>query len=381
MSASFTRERNEIYETALAFARDEWGAIAEEIDATDQFPANTWQRLGEQGLLGAAVPEQYGGAGGDAADAAAICEALARVSPAIALSYGAHLNLCAHSILRNGSETQREKYLPTLCAGEQIGCMALTEPDHGSDAMGIRTSATRTADGWRLNGSKIFITNAPEASLAIVYARTNPEAGNRGLTAFLVELPAEGFTVSRTLDKVGSRGSKTGEIAFSDTPIGDDAVLGEVDGGFKVIMSGLDIERAFFSYLALGIAEESLALSLQYAREREQFGRPIAGHQLVQAKLADMYTGLYVARHACDHALSLVKNGARASREAAAAVLFATEHAVRAAEEAVQIHGGYGYMREFAVQRLWRDSKLGTIGAGTSEIRRLLIARELLGDR
>jgi isovaleryl-CoA dehydrogenase len=379
--ASFTRDRDDLYESVLEFARAEWGARAEQIDADDQFPPDTWQRLAEQGYLGAAIPEQYGGSGGDYHDAAAICEALARVCPPIALSYGAHLNLCAHNILRNGTDEQRERWLPKLCSGEWIGAMALTEPDRGSDAMGLRTTAVADGADWRISGSKMFITNGPDASLCVVYARTDPAAAPRGLTAFVVELPAEGFTVSRTLDKVGHRGSKTGELAFDATPVPATNVLGEVDQGHRVVMSGLDLERAFLAYMGLGVAEECLDLSLRYAREREQFGQPIAGFQLIQAKLAEMYTGLYAARHACNDALARCQRGERASLQAAAAVMFSSEHAVRAAEEAVQIHGGYGYMREFAVQRLWRDSKLGTIGAGTSEIRRLLIARELLGER
>lgn len=374
-------ERAAAFEAALAFARAEWGPVAAQIDECDEFPGDLWPRLAEQGFLGAGIPEQYGGAGGDYVVAAAIAEAFARVVPAIALSFGAHLNLCAHNILRNGTHEQRTRWLPGLCSGELVGALALTEPDAGSDAMGIRLRAERDDDSFLLTGTKTFITNGPVADVAVVYARTTPDAGSRGLTAFVVELPADGFSVSRSLDKVGHRGSPTGELAFDGVRVPASNVLGEVDGGYRIVMSGLDLERAFFSYLGIGVAAECLQLSLDYARERRQFGEPIATFQLVQAKLADMYAGLYSARSAADDALARVQRGERASLQAAAAVLVASEHAVRCAEEAVQIHGGYGYVKEFAAQRFWRDSKLGTIGAGTSEIRRLLIARELLGQR
>ena len=370
-----------LYDTALELTRRELGPIAEQIDHDDEWPAAFWKRLGEMGYCGAAVPEEYGGAGGDYMSAARIAEAITRVSPAVALSYGAHLNLCAHNILRNGTEEQKLRYLPRLSSGEWMGAMALTEPGAGSDAMGIRTTAVRDGDGYRISGSKMFVTNGPIADLIVVYAKTNPDAGNRGITAFIVEAPADGLVVARKLDKLGMRGSPTGELVFDEVYVPAENILGTLDEGFRVVMSGLDLERAFLSVLGIGTAEECLELSLKYAKEREQFGQPIAQYQLVQAKLADMYVGLYCARLAAYNALELIQSGKRASKEAAAAVLFASEHGLKTAEEAIQIHGGYGYMKEFPAQRFWRDGKLGTIGAGTSEIRRLLIARELLGER
>lgn len=372
-----------IYDSSLAFFRDRLAHRTEQIDRDDAFPHDVWREMGEQGYLGAGIDEQYGGSGGDFLTAGLICQSLTRVCPALALSYGAHLNLCAHSLQRNGTEEQKQQYLPGLCSGEVIGALALTEPDFGSDAMGIRTTATRddALSGYRISGSKMFITNGPIAGLAIVYAKTDPEAGNRGITAFIVELPADGFSVGRSLDKVGMRGSPTGELAFDQTPVSDENILGSLNQGFKVVMSGLDVERAFLSFLGVGVMEECLELSLTYARERKQFGVPIASFQLVQAKLADMYASLYADRLATQHAVRSAESGSRVSRDAAAALLRTAEDACKVAEDAVQIHGGYGLVHEYAVQRLWRDAKLATIGAGTSEIRRLLIARELLGER
>jgi isovaleryl-CoA dehydrogenase len=377
-------ERRAVFEAALELARAELAPLTAHIDSEDEFPTAFWQRLGEIGYLGAAVPEEYGGSGGDYVDAALICEAIARVSPAVALSYGAHLNLCVHNILRNGTPDQRARLLPALCSGERIGAMALTEPDAGSDAMGIRCVASPDPErpGWHsISGRKMFITNAPIADVFVVYAKTTPDAGSRGITAFVVESPAPGLAHEGKIDKVGMRGSPTGEVALDGVSVGPDAVLGEVDAGYRVVMSGLDLERAFLSVLGVAVAEECLELSIAYARQREQFGRPIGSYQLVQAKLADMYTGLHLSRLATYDAIERFQRGERISRDAAAAVLFASEHGLRCAEEAVQIHGGYGYTTEFPVQRYWRDAKLGTIGAGTSEIRRLLIARELLGER
>jgi isovaleryl-CoA dehydrogenase len=370
-----------VYDTALAFARKEFGPLAEAIDRNDRFPDDLWKKLGAQGFLGAGIPEEYGGSGGDYLTGGLICQALSRVSPAIALSYGAHLNLCAHNLYRNGTEAQKRKYLPKLASGEWVGALGITEPDAGSDAMGIKCVARREGDHFVVNGAKMFVTNGPGGDFMIFYAKTTPDAGSRGITAFMVELPHPGVTVSRKLDKLGMRGSPTGELVFQDAVIPAENVLGTVDMGFKVVMSGLDLERAFLSMLAVGSAEECLEHSLRYAQDRTQFGTPIANFQLIQAKLADMYAHLYTARLQASRALWLSQSGKRVSKEAAASILRTSEMASRVADEAVQIHGGYGYVKEFAVQRFWRDGRLGTLGAGTSEIRRLIIARELLGMR
>lgn len=378
---SLTDDQQLVYAAALAFARREFGPLAEEMDATDVWPADAWRKLGAEGYLGIAVPEEYGGAGGDYLQAALVCQALSRVSPAIALSYGAHLNLCAHNLLRNGSEALKKRYLPGLCDGSKVGALGITEPDAGSDAMGIKLTARADGDRYLLNGAKMFVTNGPNADFMILYAKTDPEAGKRGISAFCLELPAPGYQLSRKLDKVGMRGSPTGEIVFQDTPVAADHMLGTLNEGFRVVMSGLDTERAFYAFLALGVMEECQALSIKYAQAREQFGQPIAGFQLIQAKLADMYVAIFTSRLAALEAIRLAQAGVRCSKEAAAALLYASECSQRVADQALQIHGGYGYCKEFAVQRLWRDARLGTIGAGTSEIRRLIIARELLGLR
>jgi isovaleryl-CoA dehydrogenase len=376
-----SEEHRLVFETALAFARKEYGPIAERIDEEDAFPPDFWQKLAAAGYLGIGIPEAYGGSGGDYMTAALVCQAFTRVSPAIGLSYGAHLNLCAHNLLRNGTEAQKRAYLPKLCDGTWVGGLGITEPNAGSDAMGIECTARLDGDNYLLNGSKMFVTNGPGANFLLLYAKTDVAAGKRGITAFCLELPAEGFMVSRKLNKVGMRGSPTGELSFHNTPVPVANVIGEVNQGFKVVMSGLDLERAFYCFLALGCSEECLALSLAYAKERQQFGQAIAGFQLIQAKLADMYVGVFTSRLAAHEALRLAITGVRSSKEAAAALLYASETSQRIADQAVQIHGGYGYMMEFPVQRFWRDGRLGTIGAGTSEIRRLLIARELLGLR
>jgi isovaleryl-CoA dehydrogenase len=378
---TLSEEHQLVFETALAYARQAIGPIAEQMDREDHFPLDVWRELGQRGFLGAGIPEAYGGAGGDYLTGSLIGQALARVSPAMSLSYGAHVNLCAHNLLRNGTEAQKAKYLPKLAAGEWVGALGITEPDAGSDAMGIRTTARREGDHYVINGSKMFVTNGPVADFLIFYAKTDPEAGSRGITAFLLPLPAAGLTVSRKLDKLGVRGSPTGELTFQDVWVPVEDVLGVENEGFRVVMSGLDLERAFLSTMAIGLAEACLELSLKYATERTQFAQPIANFQLVQAKLADMYTGLYTARLAAYRAVWLAQSGARVSKEAAAAVLRASEMAQKVADEAVQIHGGYGYVHDFPVQRFWRDARLGTLGAGTSEIRRLIIARELLGKR
>ena len=381
MDFELSAEHQMAYESALAFAQGEIAPHSAEIERTDSFPAWIWKRLAEQGYTGIAIPEEYNGSGGDFLMAALVSRALGRGNGGIAMSFGAHLNLCAHNILRNGSAEQKSMYLPRLVSAEMIGGLALTEPNAGSDAMGIQMTARPAPGGYLLNGTKVFITNGPIANLLIVYAKTKPEAGSRGITAFILETSTPGFHVARQLSKLGMHGSPTGELVFEDAFVPEANVLGKVNEGFKVVMSGLDLERAFFAVSMVGGLEAALEVSLKYAREREQFGQPIANFQLIQAKLADMYTDLEAARLMAHRCMWLAQQGQRVSKEAAAALLFTARACMRAADQALQIHGGWGYLTDFEVERMWRNAKLGEIGAGTNEIRQLLIARELLGMR
>jgi isovaleryl-CoA dehydrogenase len=381
MDFELPEEHQLAFESAYAFAREEIKPHNAEIERTDDFPPWLWKRLAEQGYTGIAIPEEYGGSGGDFLMAALVSRGIGRVNGAIAMSFGAHLNLVTHNILRSGTEAQKQKYLPKLASAEMIGGLGLTEPNAGSDAMGIQTTAREVTGGFLINGSKVFITNGPIADLLVLYAKTRPEAGSRGITAFIFETKTPGFHVARKLQKLGMHGSPTGELVFEDAFVLDDCVLGKVNEGYKVVMSGLDLERAFFAVSAIGGLEEALAVSLKYAKERVQFGQPIANFQLIQAKLADMYTDLEAARHMAHRCMWLAQQGKRVSKEAAAALLFTARASMRAADSALQIHGGWGYLTDFEVERMWRNAKLGEIGAGTNEIRQLLIARELLGMR
>ena len=381
MDFELSEEHQLAYESAFAFARDEIRPHNAEIERTDDFPAWLWQRLADQGYTGIAIPEEYGGSGGDFMMAALVARGIGRANGAISMSFGAHLNLCGHNILRNGTEAQKQKYLPQIARAETIGALALTEPNAGSDAMGIQMTARKVDGGYLLNGTKVFITNGPIANVMIVYTKTKPEAGSRGITAFIFETATKGYHVARKLQKLGMHGSPTGELVFEDAFVPDENVLGKPDEGYKVVMSGLDIERAYYAVSAVGGIEGALELSIKYAKEREQFGQPIANFQLVQAKIADMFTDLEAAKHMAHRALWLAQQGKRVSKEAAAALLFVARASSRAANETLQIHGGWGYLTDFEVERLWRDARLGEIGAGTNEIRQLLIARELLGMR
>ena len=381
MDFELSEEYQLAYQSAFEFGQKEIKPHNAEIERSDDFPPWLWKRLAEQGYMGIAIPEEYGGSGGDFMMAALVARGLGRANAAISMSYGAHLNLCAHNILRNGSEEQKQKYLPKLASTEMIGALALTEPNAGSDAMGIQTTARPVDGGYVVNGSKVFITNGPIADVMVLYTKTRPEAGSRGITAFIFETKTPGFQVARKLQKLGMHGSPTGELVFENAFVPEENVLGKVNEGYKVVMSGLDIERAYYAVSAIGGLEAALEISIRYARQREQFGQPIANFQLIQAKLADMYTNLEAARHMAHRALWLAQQGKRVSKEAAAALLFVARASSRAANEALQIHGGWGYLTDFEVERMWRDARLGEIGAGTNEIRQLLIARELLGMR
>lgn len=372
-----TDEHRLLRDTALAWARKELGPIADDIDRTDEFPPGVFRKLGDLGVLGVTVPREYGGAGADLLSGVLVIESLARVSASVALSYGAHANLCVNNIYANGTEAQRRAYLPKLCSGEHVGALALTEPDAGSDAMGIRTTARADGDDFVLNGSKMFITNGTIADVFVLYAKTAPEKGAKGITAFIVERGFAGFSVERKLDKWGHRGSPTAELRLDDVRVPRANVLGPVDAGAGIMMRGLDSERVFLAGESIGIGAEALALAVAYARERQQFGQRIGDFQMIQGKLADMYTQVEAAR-ALVYRTAALAESAPVHKEAAAAILFAAEMSTRVALDAMQVHGGYGYLNELPLGRLVRDAKLLEIGAGTSEIRRLIIGRELM---
>ncbi len=379
MDLTLPEEIRELQGGARRYVRKEIAPIADRMDRADELPEGIFRKLGAQGFLGPTIPAEYEGLGLSYFAQAVLLEEIARVSPALALSVGAHSNLCADNLARNGSDELKARFLPPLVRGEAIGALALTEPGAGSDAMGLTTRAERRGDCYILNGSKQFITNGPVADTLIVYAKTAPERGAHGITAFLVTRDTPGFSVSRKLDKMGMRGSPTGELAFRDAEVPADRVLGRENEGVRVVMGGLTIERAVLAAIPVGIMEECLELSLAYARTREQFGEKIGRFELIQAKIAEMYFQLEASRGLLYRALDSVAGERRSGRESAAALTVASEASTRVALEAIQIHGGYGYMRDLPLERLARDAKLLEIGAGTSEIRRLLVARELLG--
>jgi isovaleryl-CoA dehydrogenase len=379
MDLSLTEEERELREAARRFARKEIQPVADRMDREDYFPRDVFRRLGEQGFLGVTVPTAYGGLGLSYLSQALILEEIARVSPALALSVGAHSNLFADNVGRNGTDAQRQGFLPSVVRGESVGALALTEPNAGSDAVSLRTRAERHGDHFVLNGSKQFITNGPVADSLLVYAKTAPDRGAHGISAFLLRRGTPGFAVARSLDKMGMRGSPTGELAFQDCRVSADQLVGVENDGVRVMMSGLNVERAVLSAIPVGIMAECLDRSIAYAREREQFGQKIGRFQLIQEKLANMYTELEASRQLLYAALEQVTTDPRRMGLSAAALTYSSEASTRAALEAIQIHGGYGYMRDLPLERLARDAKLLEIGAGTSEIRRLLLARELLG--
>jgi isovaleryl-CoA dehydrogenase len=368
---------DEIRASVRRFARAEIAPLAAEVDRTNLFPQPLWRKLGEQGLLGLTVPERWGGADiGYLAHIVAM-EEISRASASIGLSYGAHSNLCVNQLRLNGSDAQRERYLPGLVRGEQVGALAMSEPGSGSDVVSMQLRAELHGDHYVLNGSKMWITNGPEADVLVVYARTTPAGGARGLTAFIVESGFHGFSRGPKLDKLGMRGSNTCELFFEDCHVPVANVLGAVNRGAAVLMSGLDYERAVLAAGPLGIMAAALDLVLPYVHDRQQFGEPIGTFQLMQAKVADMYTQLTAAR-ALVYAVGRACDAGRTTRhDSAAAILFAADQATAAALQAVQSLGGNGYINDYPAGRLLRDAKLYEIGAGTQEIRRILIGREL----
>jgi len=364
-------------DTVARFSHDQIAPRADEIDRSNAFPRDLWPQLGELGVLGVTVDEEYGGAGlGYLAHCVAM-EEISRGSAAVGLSYGAHSNLCVNQIHRNGSAEQKRKYLPKLVSGEHVGALAMSEPNSGSDVVSMRTRADKKGDRYVLNGSKMWITNGPVAETFVVYAKTDPTAGSRGMTAFIVEKGHKGFGQAQKLDKLGMRGSDTSELVFEDCEVPEENVLGAVGNGVNVLMSGLDYERVVLAAGPLGIMQACMDVVIPYVHDRKQFGRAIGTFQMMQAKLADMYVTMnaaksyvYAVARACD-------DGRTTREDAAGAILYAAERATWMALEAIQCLGGNGYINEFPTGRLLRDAKLYEIGAGTSEIRRMLIGREI----
>ena len=367
-------------DSVAGFVCDALAPRAAEIDSTDRFPMDMWKKFGDMGLLGITVEEEYGGAGMGYLEHAVAMEEISRASASVGLSYGAHSNLCVNQIRRNGNEEQKQRYLPKLISGAHVGALAMSESGAGSDVVGMTLRARRKGDRYILTGSKMWITNGPDADVLVIYAKTDPGAGPKGITAFLVEKDFTGFSVAQKLDKLGMRGSHTGELVFEECEVPEENILGEVDKGVRVLMSGLDYERAVLAAGPLGIMDACMDVVVPYIHERRQFGRAIGEFQLMQGKIADMYTTMnackayvYAVNKACDR-------GQTTRKDAAGAILYAAEKATWMALEAIQALGGNGYINQYPTGRLLRDAKLYEIGAGTSEIRRMLIGRELFGE-
>jgi isovaleryl-CoA dehydrogenase len=373
-------EIDALRDSVRAFADQRIAPIAAEIDRTDEFPRHLWPEMGRLGLHGITVPEAYGGAGMGYLAHTVAMEEISRASASVGLSYGAHSNLCINQIRLNGTEEQRRRYLPKLVSGEHLGALAMSEPGAGSDVVSMKLRAEKRGDRFVLNGTKLWITNAHYAETLVVYAKTSPEAGPKGITAFIVERSFRGFRPAQKLDKLGMRGSPTSELVFEDCEVPAENVLGQVDGGVRVLMSGLDYERAVLAAGPIGIIQACLDLVVPYIHDRRQFGQPIGEFQFIQGKVADMYTALNACR-AYVYAVARACDAGKSSRkDAAGAILFAAEAATKAALDTIQILGGNGYINDYPAGRLLRDAKLYEIGAGTSEIRRLLIGREIFRE-
>ena len=370
---------NALREMVHRWAQDRVRPMAAEIDSSNTFPAELWREMGELGLLGVTVEEDYGGvAMGYLAHTVAI-EEVARASASVALSYGAHSNLCVNQIRLNGSQEQKQRFLPGLISGEHVGALAMSEAGAGSDVVSMKLHAEKRNDHYRLNGNKYWITNGPDADTLVVYAKTDPEGGSRGITAFLIEKSMAGFSTSPHFDKLGMRGSNTGELIFEDCEVPFENVLGEEGKGVQVLMSGLDYERVVLAGIGTGIMAACMDEVMPYMAERKQFGQPIGSFQLMQGKIADMYTAMNSARAYVYEAAKACDRGTVTRQDAAACCLYASEAAMSQAHQAVQAMGGAGFLADAPVARIFRDAKLMEIGAGTSEIRRMLIGRELMG--
>ncbi len=362
------------------FAHKEIAPLAADIDRDNEFPRELWNKMGDMGLLGVTVEEEYGGAAMGYLEHVIAMEEISRASASVGLSYGAHSNLCVNQIRRNGNDEQRQRYLPKLITGEHVGALAMSEPGSGSDVVSMKLRAEDKGDRYVLNGNKMWITNGPDADVLVVYAKTDPDAGSRGITAFLIEKDFPGFSTAQKLDKLGMRGSNTCELVFRDCEVPKENVLGELNKGVNVLMSGLDYERVVLSGGPLGIMQACLDVVIPYVHERKQFDQPIGEFQLMQGKLADMYTTLNVCRAYVYAVARACDRGETTRKDAAGAILYSAERATQMALEAIQALGGNGYINDYPTGRLLRDAKLYEIGAGTSEIRRMLIGRELFQE-
>lgn len=377
LSFGLPKEIEEMREMIGRWVDDKLAPRADEIDQTNVFPLDLWPELGALGLLGMTAGEEYGGSGlGYLAHTVAI-EELSRGSGSVSLSYGAHSNLCVNQLNLNGSEDQKQRYLPKLCSGEHVGALAMSEAGAGSDVVSMKLRAERKGDQFLLNGTKMWITNGPVADTLVVYAKTDPSAGPRGITAFIIEKDFKGFATSPKLDKLGMRGSDTCELIFEDCEVPEENVLGVVNDGVRVLMSGLDYERTVLSAGPNGLMRNALEIALNYVHERQQFGKPIGEFQLVQAKIADMYTKMNASRSYSYTVAAACDRGNVTRQDSAGVILFTAENATQVALDAIQLLGGNGYINDYATGRILRDAKLYEIGAGTSEIRRMLIGREL----
>ncbi|MEM9704792.1 MAG: acyl-CoA dehydrogenase family protein [Pseudomonadota bacterium] len=388
-SFALSPHHQELLDHADRFAKNELYPYAEKMDADEWWPEDAFKKIGDAGFFGVGVPNEYGGAGADMMTAGVILQAFSRWNHALGLSWVAHENLCLHNIYRNANEEQRQRFLPDMCAGRKIGCLALTEPGAGSDALGsMRTTAKRDGDSYVLNGSKLYITNGPVADLALVYAKTDVEAGAKGISAFVVDTKTPGFKVAQKLVKMGYRGSQTAELVFEDCRVPAENRLGDENSGVSVVMSGLDLERAMISPICLGVAERALELSIEHATTREQFGKAIASYQMIQSLLAEMYVSVETMRSFTYRVLEETETleiggGGRGDihMTTAASVMYAAQACHDVLDKAVQVHGGTGYIWEAEINRLYRSIKLLEIGAGTTEVRKMIIAGELLRDR
>jgi isovaleryl-CoA dehydrogenase len=376
-----TDDADAIRAAVREFAAGEIAPLAAEIDRSNTFPSHLWKRLGDMGLLGITAADTYGGAGMGYLEHVIAMEEISRASASVGLSYSAHSNLCVNQIHLNGTEEQKRHFLPRLISGEHVGALAMSEAGAGSDVLSMTLRAERDGDRYRLNGTKLWITNGPDANTLVVYARTEPQAKSRGITAFIIERGLPGFTTSPKMDKLGMRGSNTCELVFRDCEVSATRVLGQVNNGVSVLMSGLNYERVVIAGGPLGIMQACLDLVLPYVRQRKQFGQPIGSFQLIQGKVADMYTRLSAARAHVYTVAQACDRGRITNKDAAGALLFAAESATRAALDAIQCLGGNGYVNEYPAGRLLRDAKLYEIGAGTSEIRRMIIGRDLVQER
>ena len=378
LNFGFNQDLNQLKDTVYKFAQNEIAPLAKKVDENNEFPNILWEKFGELGLLGITADEDYGGTGLNYLSHCIVMEEISRASASIGLSYGAFSNLCVNQINRNGNHEQKNKYLPELCSGKKIGALAMSEPNSGSDVVSMSLHAEKQGNKtYLLNGTKMWITNGPDADVLIIYAKTDPSAGSKGITAFIVEKNMVGFSVGKKIDKLGMRGSNTSELIFDNCEVPEDNILGNPGDGASILMSGLDFERVVLAAGPLGIMASALDIVIPYTQERKQFGKSIGQFQLIQGKIADMYTTLNACRSYVYAVASACDRGETTRKDAAGCILYAAEKATTFTLDAIQILGGNGYTKDYPVERLLRDAKLYEIGAGTSEIRRMLIGREI----